>query len=851
MQPERAARIAEIVEQALEVEIGQRGPLLVKLCGDDRELFVEVASLLHFQEKARHFIETPAVETVAELLADERTGLQPGDALDGYKIVSLLGEGGMGEVYLAEDTSLGRKVAIKLLKYGLGTANLVRHFHQEEQILAGLTHPNIARLYGGAVTTHGLPYFVMEYVEGKRLDDFCRDNYRRSGSDSIAQRLELFRKICSAVSYAHQRLVIHRDIKPANIRVTSEGEPKLLDFGIAKLLDPATSAIEHTMTFAAVMTPDYASPEQVRGENITTASDVYSLGVVLYELLTEQKPYKIDNRTPGNVVRAITEQEPTKPSTAIAKGAGDSKTQISNPKLLRGDLDNIVLMAMRKEPERRYPSVAQFAEDIRRHLAGRPVIARKDTLGYRASKFVARNKIAVAGAVLVILTLIGGLIATGWEAHVANRRFNDVRHLAHSLMFEIHDSVKDLQGSTPTRRLIVSRALEYLDSLAREAGRDASLQRELATAYEKVGDIQGNPYYANLGDTEGALVSYRKATSIRERLRNTDSTIESEMELGRSYRGLGDILEQKGDIGQSVGNYRRSLAIFEQLAAKYPTEFSVQDEFARACETVGDGLSRSAKSETERLACYQKALSIRQSLLTQQPTNPKMRRSVALTYLKIGGASDAKEPHQIDNMRRGVEMMEALSVEDPNSERARREVGFAYYQIGGAQIAAGDYAGALQSRRKAFAIRQEITEEDPKNVQARFDFAVAHGDLAEALSATGEAVDALGHARQALSILQGMLAADPTNAVYQRNLGLCYEKFAQSYARLGEDEKHSVAQRAKDWTEARNWYRKGSDLFSALRDRGTLMPADSAEPGKFAAKVRECDDHIARLKPPP
>jgi serine/threonine protein kinase/tetratricopeptide (TPR) repeat protein len=844
MESERAERIADIVEQALQAEVGQRGPLLVELCGEDRDLFVEVASLLHFQEKARDFIETPAVETVAELLADERTGLQPGDALDGYNIVSLLGEGGMGEVYLAEDTSLGRKVAIKLLKCGLGTANLVRHFHQEEQILAGLTHPNIAQLYGGAVTKNGLPYFVMEYVEGQRLDDYCRDKQL-----SISDRLELFRKICSAVAYAHQRLVIHRDIKPANIRVTSEREPKLLDFGIAKLIDPAASPIEHTMTFAAVMTPEYASPEQVRGENITTASDVYSLGVVLYELLTDEKPYKIDNRTPANVVRAITEQEPMRPSTAIAKGAGKSESQIPNPKSLRGDLDNIVMKALRKEPERRYSSVGQFADDIRRHLEGRPVIARKDTVGYRTSKFVGRNKIAVAGAILVILTLIGGLIATGWEAHLANRRFNDVRHLAHSLMFEIHDSVKDLQGSTPTRRLIVSRALEYLDSLTREAGRNASLQRELATAYEKVGDIQGNPYYANLGDTDGALVSYRKATSIRERLRNVGSTIESEMELGRSYRGLGDIFEQKGDIGQSVGNYRRSSSIFEQLAAKHPAEFSVQDELARAYETVGDGLSRSAHSEGERLECYKKALSIRQSLLTQKPTDPKMRRSVALSYLKIGSASDAKEPHHIDNMRRGVEMMEALSVEEPNNERARREVGFAYYQIGGAQTVAGDYVRALQSRRKAFAIRQEIAEEDPKNVQARFDLAVAHGDLAEALSATGEAADALGHARQSLSILQGMSAADPTNVVYQRNLGLCYEKFAQSYARMGEDEKHPLAQRTKDWTEARSWYRKGAELFSALRDRGTLMPADSEEPNKFSAKVRECDNAVARLKP--
>lgn len=241
-----------------------------------------IETLLRFEEEATDFIETPAYVASAALLVSEEGKLTPGDLLGDYKVLSLLGEGGMGEVYLAEDTSLGRKVAIKLLKFGMASTNIVRHFKQEERILAGLTHPNIAQLYGGEVTPQGVPYFVMEYVEGKRLDDYCRDN-----GLPISERLELFRKICSAVAYAHQRLVIHRDIKPANIRVTADGEPKLLDFGIAKLLNPDTATIgEATMTFAAVMTPDYASPEQVRGETITTASDVYSLGIVLYELLT-------------------------------------------------------------------------------------------------------------------------------------------------------------------------------------------------------------------------------------------------------------------------------------------------------------------------------------------------------------------------------------------------------------------------------------------------------------------------------------------------------------------------------------------------------------------------------------
>ena len=842
LDPTRSEQIAEIVERALETEVAQRSALLVELCRDDQDLFVEVASLLEFQEKARDFIETPAVEQIAEILSKGGGELKPGQILGEYQIVSLIGEGGMGEVYRAEDKSLGRTVAIKLLKFGLGTTNIISRFQEEERILAGLSHANIARLYDGAVTANGLPYFVMEYVDGLRLDDYCRKNRL-----SIRERLELFRKVCAAVAYAHQHLVIHRDIKPANIRITSEGEPKLLDFGIAKLLDPAATAIDATMTFGAVMTPEYASPEQIRGETMTTTSDVYSLGVVLYELLTECKLYQLANRTPTAVARAIAELEPAKPSTAVAKREGRTELQAPNSKLLRGDLDNIVLKALRKEPEHRYASVAQFSEDIRRYLEGRPVTARKATFNYRASKFIRRNRIAVAAAMVVLLSLVGGIVATTIEARRANRRFDDVRRLAHSLMFEIHDSVKDLEGSTPTRQLIVSRALQYLDSLAREAGSNRSLQRELATAYEKIGDIQGNPFYANLGDTDGALVSYRKALAIRESL-NAQPTLDSEIEMGRSYRGLGDILEQKGDIIGSVANYRRSLSIFQQLATKYPAEFSVQDELARADETLGDGLGRVADSEAERLKEYQIALKIRQQLLAQQRSNPKLRRSVALTFLKIGATSDPKHPETIANVKRAIEMLEALSAEDPNNARARREVGFAYYQLGNSLQQAGDLAGALAARRKAFAIRERFASEDPKNAQARFDLAVAHGDLSEALTATGDYKEALEEAKKSLSIMQELSKADATNAVYRRNLGLCYEKLGAVCARTGGDEKHSPQERISDWTQARDWYRKGADLFLALRAASTLMPADSAKPDEFAAEIRKCDQALSELK---
>jgi len=435
-----------------------------------------------------------------------------------YKLLDPIGEGGMGRVFLAErdDAAYQRKVAVKVLRHGLEGKHGIARFRDERQILAALDHPGIVKLLDGGTTEDGLPYLVMDHVAGVPITRFADD--RALG---VRERLALFRGVCSAVQYAHQRLVVHRDLKPSNILVDESGAAKLLDFGIAKLIDPASQAEARTHTGTALLTPEYASPEQARGEAVSAATDVYSLGALLYELLTGAPPLRASGSA-LETLRVICEVEPPRPSTACPQ---------DRRKAVAGDLDNIVLKALHKDPARRYPSVQHLDDDLSRHLDGLPVRARDATWTYRAAKFARRNrgKIALGAAAAVALgTLAVYSVSQARraddQAARAKRRFDEVRKLAHSLVFEVDDKIRDLEGSTAARELVVTRALEYLDGLSLEAGDDSALSLELATAYMKIGDIQGNAYDPNLGHPEQGLESYRKASLILARLPRDHTT---------------------------------------------------------------------------------------------------------------------------------------------------------------------------------------------------------------------------------------------------------------------------------------------------------------------------------------
>ncbi|HSJ65191.1 MAG TPA: serine/threonine-protein kinase [Gemmatimonadaceae bacterium] len=546
MTTRRDDRIDELFEQALLRPPDERSGWLSAECGDDAALRDEVAELLEAHALDRGILDRPPPRPAGSGATERRIGA--------YRVVQELGRGGMGVVYLAErdDGQFTRRVAVKLLRASPDAEELHRRFVAERQILASLVHPHIAQLLDGGVTDGRLPYLVMEYVEGMPITEYC-DRQRLT----IEERLRLFLDVCAAVHHAHQNLVIHRDLKPGNIMVTEGGRVKLLDFGIAKLLNPGMSAVSVpvTRTELRIMTPEYASPEQVRGDPLSTASDVYALGVVLYELLAGRRPYRLTSTAPGELARVVCDTDPEAPSLAIAKDepmapslAAVSERRHTSPERLRaqlrGDLDAIIAMAMRKEPGRRYASAALFAQDIERYLGGRPVHAHRDTRAYRTRKFLRRHRVQVAAGLLVLLSLIVGTGAAVWQARVAS---------------EQRDLAQRSAASAEAQRLQADEVATFLFGLFEasnpwEAAADSLTARDLLErGRARVERLAGQPLvqarmldvlarvYTGLGEYERARQMLERSLGLRRGVdeRPDLETARTRLALAESYRRLG------------------------------------------------------------------------------------------------------------------------------------------------------------------------------------------------------------------------------------------------------------------------------------------------------------------------
>lgn len=790
MTPSRYQKIKHTLAEALDLPNEQsRRSYLGEVCAGDPALRGEVESLLAQEEDDE-------LEGCAEAVRarnERRTDFtQKGRRIGAYELLRELGRGGMGAVWLAQraDQQFEKLVAIKLVNRGTDTDEVLRRFHAERQILARLEHPNIARLIDGGMTDDDLPYFVMEYVDGSRVTDYCF-----AQNLSVAERLRLFQKICGAVQFAHQNLVVHRDLKPANILINADGAPKLLDFGIAKLLAGNADNWQVTVAGGERLTPAYASPEQVRGEAITTVSDIYTLGALLYEMLSDASAHRFSGLRPSptELHRVVCEEEPARPSVAAREGEAARQ--------LRGDLDTIILRALAKEPARRYPSAGSFAEDIRRYLNGRPVQARPDTPGYRARKFIARNWLGVAAAALVALAILGGAIGVFWEARVAQRRFDDVRQLANSFLFEFDDALANLPGATPVRHLMVRRALDYLDNLGSESRRDPTLQLEVADAYLKIGDVQGKPYAPNLGDTTGAMRSYEKALQIATALSGRASgsvgiaarriTAQAHENLGivscrlnqveaatdhhrralaialdllgrdaahaeewqsmmiRNRLGLGDAIMAGNHLHADVAHYRAALAHYrealplcEQLAARNPANSSHAHRLMQTCSRIAAMLSEigAATADTatldEGFDFHRRTLELNRAALQQAPENVSARRNYAGELLMTAYAlelagRDAEKAIALS--QEALEIDRALSAADPDDVEESQDLGHDYYVAGRAFQMKGEIENARASYQKSLAVLQPLRESHPDNIETAYDLARASRALTETM----------------------------------------------------------------------------------------------------------------------
>ncbi len=786
-------RVRHALEEALDREGDDRAAFLAAYCDGDDELRSEVDRLLALESSPGPDLDPPTPTAFHGLLPDAPAGGLR--RVGPYEVVRELGSGGMGTVWLAErtDGAFSRQVAIKVLRPGLATAAVLARFQRERQLLAELDHPGIARLYEGGQTEDGLPYLVMEHVDGAPIDRWADERQL-----TTSERIELFRKVCAAVHGAHQRLIVHRDLKPSNILVGADGEPKLLDFGIAKMLDPGhDEGGELTLPEHRAMTPAYASPEQVTGAAITTASDVYSLGVVLYRLLTGDLPHRVETSALPEIERLLS-REPTRPSTAVLRADADAvrarrATARGLQRALEGDLDHIVLMALRREPERRYASVAELADDLGHHLDGLPVRARPDTLLYRTSKFVTRNRWAVAAGVLVFALLSAGLVFSTLQyrrADEAGRLEADARGLAERRLLEVRRLAGDLEG----QRAKTEERLVQVEAL------NVELEQQRAAAEERFQDAYSLAKTLTL-DVARDLIGIPGARDVVERImgegqphldRLTELAQDERMmrELALSYLRLGQLrgstsVVGRGTIGEAAGYIGRAVELGEELVLRAAEDDRNPYTLVR-CLNERAGLLRAEGRWDEARADLERALEVGQGLAQEQDIKPGYAYSLQATHYQL-----ARCEGMAGNFPRAEELL------DLGEEYLRRSPGFPRRALLTELAGNEEFRGAIASSRGEHeaavaayerAVRQiaELLEDAPDDVFLRDHHASLQLDLAVAMLGLGPAEAALPALERCLEDAEQVLLREPRHIVARRRKASCHESLARAHGELDD-----------------------------------------------------------------
>ncbi len=773
-------RMEAIFHEALESPKAERKRLIAERCGGDVAMQEEVFSLLHASELETQVTATRRLQPETGFPGSERQRVGP------YLIDRLLGRGGMGAVYLAHrvDGQFDQQVAIKLIDLPLATDLFRERFRLERQILANLQHPLIARLLDGGVTEDGELYLAMEYVDGIPIHRFCDQNQL-----TIQQRVRLFRHVCDAVQYAHQSLVVHRDLKPDNILVAEDGSPRLLDFGTAKLVSPSVelSGGEITREGYQSFTPQYASPEQVLGNPISTASDTYSLGVLLYRLLTGSVPYELKELSTAEMVRVICQEPPRRPVVQIP----------GMPERLDADLEAILSKALRKEPQERYQTAEQLSTDLLYFLQGRPVEARRGTLRYKTVKFIRRNRLRLAGAAALALTLAAGVAGVVWQATVANEqrrkaeaRSADLRQLSNSLLSELDEAIKELPGSTGAQKLLVTRVLEHLDRMAADARKDVQVDRQTALdlidAYTRLGNLQGNGYDQNLGDHVGGLVSLNKAQALAQPLvaalpRDQDAL----RALATVEQSRSEILYQEGKTVEAVAAMLEAVKRFDALIADPRTPVALLGEVASAYGSLGDQLGApgtpSLGDRVGAIEWYRKTIDLDRRALALDPSFLRAQRGLALMQMKLGQVEVAFDPAKaLEDDQAALRQLDSLPPAQQTSLFTTRMRTMVLRKEANVLSAMEDSAAALPILEQVIAGQRKVANADPQDVRAQYDVEIdltdrasVYKDAADPRTASGAALDgagrmeklraALSDYQQGAAILEKTLRSDDEN----------------------------------------------------------------------------------------
>ena len=778
---DRWTRIEGLFAAAAELPAEQQESFLHEACPDDAGLREEVLSLLRYDSTG----EPPLADAVSAGAASVvRDQFSAGRRLGPYRIEHEIGRGGTAVVYLAAraDGEFQKHVAIKLIKRGMDTAAVVERLRMERRILASLEHPSIARLLDGGTTPDGRPWIAMEYVEGLAIDRYC--DRRGLGIDD---RCRLAIKVCDAVAYAHRNLVVHRDLKPTNILIGGDGNPKLLDFGIAKLLVDDGGDGPLTRGPTRPLTPEYASPEQADGLPVGTSTDIYSLGVVLFELLAGERPPR---RQDSGAVKAS--------ASALHAGKGARWA-----KQLTGDLDTILQMALRPEPERRYLTIGQLQSDLERHLAGLPVSARRETWPYRFGKLWRRHPLAVPAAAAMALAAAMGVVFIARaerdaqeQRRKAEQRLGLLVELANRALLNVHGSIERLPGATGARMEIVRTTLEYLDRLNAETGQDARVLSAMASAYARVARVQGSPLQPNLGDLKGAEASYQKAARILDALlaHGGDSDLRRrDAELRLEYGGL---LAETGRKKEAVAEYRRGVEQAALVLAKDPRDLAARKTNSRLHLEISmiNRVEDPAGVRQEDMAL----MPLYEALVREYPEDTDCLLDLASMWSQIGLTYDqqGKLAEAVEAYTKSTALRERIYAAHPEDVNVQHDLLIAYGHLGdttGSPMfpSLGDSNGAVGWYRKAVEIAHKMTAADGSNVQARNDEGTAMARIAIAQTAGGEYGPALETFRSAAALLEPLRAVSPASVPLAQRLATLYQFRGKAQESLGQ---HAAAE---------------------------------------------------------